>query len=137
MAERWPLRVSFSDVVAVLLILWSTGYSIVLINSAGSEAIFAQSLLVVFALLALRGIYLLKATGSSTVLWCVIGAHIALGMLGMFSVGPGILFNTAVLILYVIFRSRHQGVPVVDRWGLLAEIIGFSAVFVFIFFPLL
>ena len=128
MAERWPLRVSFSDVVSVVLILWSTGYTAVLINSAGSEAIFAQSLLGVSALFALRGMYLLKATGSSVFLWCVIGAHIGLGMLAIFSIGLGILFNAAVLILYVIFRSRHLGVPVVDRWGLLAEIIGFFAV---------
>jgi hypothetical protein len=58
----------------------------------------------------------------------VIGAHIAMGMLAIFSVGLGLLFNAFVLIAYVTFRSRHLGLPVVDRWGLLAEIIGFVAI---------
>jgi hypothetical protein len=133
MVDRAAFRPTFSDVIAVALILWSTGYSVLLINLAGSGAPFAQFLLIVAAVFALRGMYRLKTTGSSIVLWCVIGAHIALGMLAIFSIGLGNLFNAAVLIVYAVFRSRHLGVPVVDRWGLLAEIIGFFAVPILLF----
>jgi hypothetical protein len=68
MTDRLSLRPTFADIVAVALILWSAGYSVVMINSAGSEAVFAQTLLVAFALLALRGMYLLKTGATSVVL---------------------------------------------------------------------
>jgi hypothetical protein len=128
MAERWPLRVSFSDVVVAFLILWSAGQTMYLLYADGTASLFVFLIPALAAAFALRGMHTLKTTGSSVLLWCVIGALIGLGMLAIFSIGLGLLFDAAVLIVYTIFRARHLGVPVVDRWGLVAEIIGFFVV---------
>jgi hypothetical protein len=91
-----------------------------------------QLIVLAMGLIALYGMRELKTTGSSVKLWFVIGLHIALAPLGIFSIGLGPIFSTGIMIAYAAFRARHLGVPTIDRWGLLAETIGFSIPFAFV-----